>query len=50
MINELIIPRPDDMHLHLREGDMLKVVSQRFCKPVWESYYYAELKKPSYKY
>ena len=28
MINELIIPRPDDMHLHLREGEMLKVVSQ----------------------
>ena len=28
MINELIIPRPDDMHLHLREGEMLRTVSQ----------------------
>ena len=24
MINELIIPKPDDMHLHLREGDLLR--------------------------
>ncbi len=28
MINELIIPKPDDMHLHLREDELLKVVSK----------------------
>lgn len=28
MINELIFPKPDDMHLHLREGELLKVVSK----------------------
>ncbi len=27
MISELIIQRPDDLHLHLRDGDMLKVVT-----------------------
>ena len=50
MINELIIPRPDDMHLHLREGEMLKDSKPTFSKPVWKSYYYAQLKKSSYKY
>ena len=28
MINELIFPKPDDMHLHLREDELLKVVSK----------------------
>jgi len=27
MTSELIIQRPDDLHLHLRDGDMLKVVT-----------------------
>ena len=28
MINELIFPKPDDMHLHLREDELLKAVSK----------------------
>jgi dihydroorotase len=50
MINELIIPRPDDMHLHLREGKMLKVVSQHSASQFGRAIIMPNLKNPSYKY
>ena len=46
MINELIIPRPDDMHLHLREGKMLKVVSQHSAKQFGRAIIMPNLKNP----
>ena len=46
MINELIIPRPDDMHLHLREGKMLKVVSQHSASQFGRAIIMPNLKNP----
>ena len=46
MINELIIPRPDDMHLHLREGKMLKVVSQHSACQFGRAIIMPNLKNP----
>ena len=46
MINELIIPRPDDMHLHLREGEMLKVVSQHSANQFGRAIIMPNLKNP----
>jgi dihydroorotase len=46
MINELIIPRPDDMHLHLREGKMLKVVSQHSASQFGRAIVMPNLKNP----
>ena len=46
MINELIIPRPDDMHLHLREGQMLKVVSQHSASQFGRAIIMPNLKNP----
>jgi len=46
MINELIIPRPDDMHLHLREGKMLKVVSQHSASQIGRAIVMPNLKNP----
>jgi len=46
MINELIIPRPDDMHLHLREGEMLKVVSQHSASQFGRAIIMPNLKNP----
>jgi dihydroorotase len=46
MINELIIPRPDDMHLHLREGTMLKVVSQHSASQFGRAIIMPNLKNP----
>jgi dihydroorotase len=46
MINELIIPKPDDMHLHLREGGMLKVVSQHSASQFGRAIVMPNLKKP----
>ena len=46
MINELIIPRPDDMHLHLREGEMLKVVSQHSANQFGRAIVMPNLKNP----
>ena len=46
MINELIIPRPDDMHLHLREGKMLKVVSQHSANQFGRAIIMPNLKNP----
>ncbi len=45
-INELIIPRPDDMHLHLREGEMLKTVSHHSAKQFGRAIIMPNLKKP----
>ena len=46
MINELIIPRPDDMHLHLREGKMLEVVSQHSASQFGRAIVMPNLKNP----
>lgn len=46
MIDELIIPRPDDMHLHLREGKMLKVVSQHSASQFGRAIIMPNLKNP----
>ncbi|MDB4096694.1 dihydroorotase [Methylophilaceae bacterium] len=46
MINELIIPRPDDMHLHLREGQMLRVVSQHSASQFGRAIIMPNLKTP----
>ena len=46
MINELIIPKPDDMHLHLREGGMLKIVSQHSASQFGRAIIMPNLKKP----
>ena len=46
MINELIIPRPDDMHLHLREGKILKVVSQHSASQFGRAIVMPNLKNP----
>ena len=46
MINELIIPKPDDMHLHLREGEMLKVVSQHSASQFGRAIIMPNLKNP----
>ena len=46
MINELIIPRPDDMHLHLREGKMLKVVSQHSASQFGRAIIMPNLRNP----
>ena len=46
MINELIIPRPDDMHLHLREGQMLRVVSQHSASQFGRAIVMPNLKNP----
>ncbi|MDA9094253.1 dihydroorotase [Methylophilaceae bacterium] len=46
MINELIIPKPDDMHLHLREGTMLKVVSQHSASQFGRAIIMPNLKNP----
>ena len=46
MINELIIPRPDDMHLHLREGKMLEVVSQHSASQFGRAIIMPNLKNP----
>ena len=46
MINELIIPRPDDMHLHLREGKTLKVVSQHSACQFGRAIIMPNLKNP----
>jgi dihydroorotase len=46
MINELIIPRPDDMHLHLREGGLLKVVSQHSASQFGRAIIMPNLKNP----
>ena len=46
MINELIIPRPDDMHLHLMEGKMLNVVSQHSASQFGRAIIMPNLKNP----
>jgi len=46
MVNELIIPRPDDMHLHLREGQMLRVVSQHSASQFGRAIIMPNLKTP----
>ena len=46
MINELIISKPDDMHLHLREGGMLKIVSQHSASQFGRAIIMPNLKKP----
>ena len=46
MINELIIPKPDDMHLHLREGEILKIVSQHSASQFGRAIIMPNLKKP----
>ena len=46
MINELIITRPDDMHLHLREGELLKVVSKHSATQFARAIIMPNLKKP----
>ena len=46
MINELIIPRPDDMHLHLREGKMLEVLSHHSASQFGRAIIMPNLKNP----